>query len=403
MGTVFKKTVTRALPPGAELFTKQGQLFAKWKPPKGRARTARVTTGKDGSTRILEEASTFTAKFRDGEGVVREVSTGCRDETAARNVLGELVRRAELVKSGVMTSAQDKVANQQDVPFLTHVEQFIRRRTKRAPNGVTKMGQDNARARLTRLAKECGFRVLADLRSEPLDRWMRDQLADGMSPANINEYRNELVVFANWCVRAKRLLVNPINDVPKLDATAHPRRKRRSLTEEELVKLLQVARWRPLAELGRVPIPRKKQQPESSEAPTNGTKAKKWTYAPLTLDDLEAAAERGRVRLKKSPDHIAKLVRLGWERALIFKTLVLTGLRKGELAAVTVGHLDLDGPMPLIHMNSDETKNRRRAGIPLRADLADDLREWLNMLQNERCGAPDANGERISLKFQSDA
>ena len=73
---------------------------------------------------------------------------------------------------------------------------------------------------------------------------MRDRLADAvspMSPANINEFRQEAVIFGNWCVRNKRLLVNPFNDVPKLDATANPRRKRRSMTEAELVKLLRVA------------------------------------------------------------------------------------------------------------------------------------------------------------------
>ena len=32
MGSVFRKTVTRPLPEGAELFTKAGEQFARWKP-----------------------------------------------------------------------------------------------------------------------------------------------------------------------------------------------------------------------------------------------------------------------------------------------------------------------------------------------------------------------------------
>lgn len=102
-------------------------------------------------------------------------------------MLGELEKRAELVKSRVLTPEQDHVANQQNVSFSDHVETFVNRRTKRAPNGVTLVGQNNSRDRLTRLANECGFRVLSDLRSEALDRWMRDRLADAvstMSPAN---------------------------------------------------------------------------------------------------------------------------------------------------------------------------------------------------------------------------
>ncbi len=407
MGTVFKKQTTRPLPVGAELFTKGGQRYARWKPAKGKTRTARVTTGRDGSERIVTESRTFFAKFRDGGRLEKTVATGCRDEVAARSVLGELEKRAELVKSRVLTPEQDHVANQQDVPFAEHVETFVNRRTKRAPNGVTLVGKNNSRARLTRLANECGFRVLSDLRSEVLDRWMRDRLTDAvspMSPANINEFRQEAVIFANWCVRNRRLLVNPFKDVPKLDATANPGRKRRSMTEAELVKLLRVARWRPLAEFGRLSVKKQAEDDAAASAVTEGkSKRRKWTYSPLTLDGLEAAVERARERLKGNPEFIAQQERLGEERALIFKTLVLTGLRKGELAAVTVGHFEHNGPMPVIVMNSDQTKNRQRAEIPLRVDLADDLRKWLASLHNARHGASDASGERIALTFQRDA
>ena len=402
MGSVFRKQTTRPLPVGAELFTKGGQRYARWKPKKGKTRTAKVTTGQDGSERIVTESATYVANYRDGGGFVQTVPTGCRDEDAARSVLGELERRAELVKSRVISAEQDSIANQQDVPFAEHVEAFLDRRTKRAPNGVAETRQNNERSRLTRLANECGFRVLSDLRSELLDRWMRDRLADGMFAANINEFRNDLVIFANWCIRNKRLLVNPFNDVPKLDASANPRRKRRAMTEAELLKLLRVARWRPLAEFGRLPTKRKTDDSKAARG-TNTSKRRQWTYSPLTLDDLESAVERGRERLKDNPQFIAKQERLGRERALIFKTLLLTGLRKGELAAVTVGHLELGGTLPVIVMNSDETKNRQSADLPIRTDLADDLRKWLAALQNERHGASDADGERVALTFQRDA
>ena len=48
--------------------------------------------------------------------------------------------------------------------------------------------------------------------------------------------------------------------------------------------------------------------------------------------------------------HRRKLLRDGWERALIYKTMVLTGLRKGELASLTVGQFNADaggGPQSL--------------------------------------------------------
>ena len=86
---------------------------------------------------------------------------------------------------------------------------------------------------------------------------------------------------------------------------------------------------------------------------------------------------KGEVYAKLRPDVQTRLERLGQERALIYKTLVLTGLRKGELASITVGQVDLDSPMPSLVLEAADEKNREGSTIPLRADLAADLRGWL--------------------------
>jgi integrase len=56
---------------------------------------------------------------------------------------------------------------------------------------------------------------------------------------------------------------------------------------------------------------------------------------------------------------------------------VLTGLRKNELASITVGQLELDGPCPYAVLHAADEKNRQGSNIPLRADLVADIREWL--------------------------
>jgi Phage integrase family len=73
----------------------------------------------------------------------------------------------------------------------------------------------------------------------------------------------------------------------------------------------------------------------------------------------------------------ANLERLGWESALTYKTLILTGLRKGELTSVTVGQLHLDADLPYMDLDAADEKNRQGSAIMLRGDLADDLRQWL--------------------------
>lgn len=76
-------------------------------PIRGKKRTAEVTTGKDGSQRIKTEAATWTAKYRDGSGIVQEVATGCTDKQAAMSILNDLTTRAELVKAKVLSPEQD--------------------------------------------------------------------------------------------------------------------------------------------------------------------------------------------------------------------------------------------------------------------------------------------------------
>ena len=109
MGTVYREQYTAPLPKDAEVVTVKGEQVARWKPTKGRAKTAPVTTGKDGSLRVVIRSATYSAKYRDGQGIVRKVTTGCRDEGAARSVLGELERRSELVRSGVLTAGEDRI------------------------------------------------------------------------------------------------------------------------------------------------------------------------------------------------------------------------------------------------------------------------------------------------------
>jgi len=378
MGTVYKKTVTRPLPKGAELFTKNGQPFARWKPAKGKTRTAKVTTAKDGSPRILDESGTYLAKFRDGSGYVCEVSTGCRDEDAARSVLGKLERRAELVKAEVISTGEAATADHQTTPVADHFATYLDHLRARETSSVRVA---NMQRQFDRVSGDCGFRKLGDLDGGKLTKWLLQRETEEMSAATRNGYRETLVMFANWCCSGTkpRLSGNPFGEVPKANVKTDRRRQRRAMTEAELVKLLEVARLRPLAEFGREAV-----RPTDKQAEASGKRRKRsnWTKAALTLDGLQAAVERARKCLAKKPELIDELERLGRERALIYKTLVLTGLRKGELASLTVGQLELDGPMPFVVLDAADEKNRQGSTIPLRHDLANDLRDWLSDTPN---------------------
>jgi len=373
MGTVYRETYTKPLPAEAEVFTRKGDRFARWRDGRGRKHTAKVTTTAAGE-RVVIEAGTYSAKYRDGSGVVRKVSTGCRSLDAAKAVLVELETRADKVRSGKWTAAEDAVLDHQTTPLDRHVSAYLDHlRAKRGKGGKPKVSPRhaaNVEHNLSRIISECGFKHLRDVNRSEVERWTKQRLEDKepLSARTINAHLVALTAFGNWCVESKRLVANPVARPPKLDEAADRRRQRRALTEDELRRLLHVARVRPLAEHGRESVP----------LPAADRKGRRtWTKAPLTLDAIDDAAARARKGLAKRPDLIADLERRGRERALIYKALVLTGLRKGELAALTVGKLDLTGPTAYATLDAADDKAGRGADVPLRADLADDLRRWL--------------------------
>ncbi len=344
MATVFRKTFTKPLHEGAELFTRKGQRFARWKDTKDKTRIAKVTVpekGKNaGKHRIVMAAGTFTAKFRDGQGVVREVATGCRSEQAARQVLADLVKRTEHVKGGILTVAQDAMIDHQGTPLAEHFDAYLGHMESK---GTTGEHRKTTRAYLDRIAADCSFSKLADLDRTAVERWLTARMSEGVSARSRNGYRVAIVAFANWCTSTERLAANPLAGIPKANEKADPRRHRRAMTEAELVKLLEVARQRPL----------------------------------LEAMTVRRGKNKGKPLAEVRPETQKRLERLGRERVLTYKTLVLTGLRSNELRSLTVGQLELDGPTPRAMLHAADEKNRQGSWIPLRDDLAADLRAWI--------------------------
>lgn len=340
MGYLYRPRQTKRIPPGAELFTRKGERFARYTDGKGRTRTAKVTTTESGQDRLVFTSLYWRYRYRDGSGQLQDIPTGCKDEAAAKGVANRLGRRAELVKAEVITPGENDAADHVVVPLPNHIDAYIAhlRAKGNAPRRISMV-----RARLDRLRADCRFSRLTDLNAGALERWLVDRQAEGMSAATRNGYREALVGFGNWCRRTHRLIANPFMDVPIADTKSDRRHQRRAMTEDELSRLLAVARQRPL---------------------------------------LEATVIR---RGKRKGQHIANIrpeVRnqldlLGRERALIYKTFVLTGLRKSELASLTVARVDLEADVPYIVLNPEDEKNRQGADIPLRDDLAQDLRLWL--------------------------
>ena len=185
-----------------------------------------------------------------------------------------------------------------------------------------------------------------------------------------NSYVQALNGFCQWCLKSKRLAVNPVAAIQRANERTDRRRTRRALTIEEMERLLYVARLRPLAEFGRVTI-RREHDDTSIGCRTS------WTKEALTYETLPVAAERARTSQKAAT--VARLEREGWERSLVYRTALFTGLRRGELASLTMSSLDLENGFVRVEAVSE--KARRGATISLHSTLVDELRRWVEAEQ----------------------
>jgi integrase len=137
----------------------------------------------------------------------------------------------------------------------------------------------------------------------------------------------------------------------------------------------------------------------SATQPAEG-KRTSWTNTPLTFETIDVAIEQARLRLSENADLIEEMECRGEERQLIYKTMVMTGLRKKELASVRLRNLYLDADPAYLTLDAGDEKNREGNSIPLRADLADNLREWLTERLESR---QKASSEPATLSFETGA
>jgi integrase len=367
MGTILRKQYTMPLPAGAEIVECAGQKIARWRLRNGQARSAEVVGCQDGIVRVRGQSKSYMARYRDGAGRMVEVATGCRDAVAARRVLTELERRAELVRAGVITEAEDLAVEHAEVPLSKHFDAYEKHLQAK---GCDSRRVSMVRARLDRLGKDCKFTRLSSMAVGPVEDWLLEHA--NLAAATRNGYRESLVGFGNWCRRTRRLTNNPFQDLPRADGNVNRKHQRRALTEEELEHLLKVARLRPLAGFGRKVVHNEDQTGQSARSRAT------WKRQPISMDDIDAAVGRARKALSANPLFVARLEALGRARELMYKTFLLSGLRKRELASLTVGQLELKGPVAYAVLNPADEKNRKGCNIPLRADIAADLSVWLN-------------------------
>lgn len=316
----------------------------------------RVSRDTSGARKVKEKSAKWYGQYNDADGKRCRVPL-CTDKAAARQMLAELERNIVRGKVGLV----DPYEKHRATPIDEHVNAY---RAHLGNNvGVSPKHLGETMRRLRYVLDNCQVVKLTDLRLDGLEEVLnrlasggaRGKLKDGASARTRNLYLASVRAFVRWCVESGRIEKDPLAQVTAagektrkrkgyhLTATGETRRRRRAMTEDELVRLLDVARARPLREA-------------------------------MTI---RTGKRRGEVVGNVRPAVRERLERLGMERALMYKSMVLTGLRRGELADLRVCDLVLTGGLPRINLPADVAKNRRAAQLLLREDLAAELADWI--------------------------
>jgi integrase len=265
-------------------------------------------------------------------------------------MLTDIIRHRERGEAGLVNPYKPHL----DRAVEYHMEEYL---AALREEGRTPFYMHEKERILKLIFRTAGIKKFGDLTADRLDRYLAGMTKGngkvrGLPVAASTKmvHRTAANAFANWLKSKGRLPTNPLENVVK--PQGKPVRERRSLTPAEMQKLLAAARERPLRDASTNTGGRR---PDG----TPKTAVRHWTA------ELRAEVQ-DRYRL------------LGRERALLYKTAVLTGLRQGELAALRVAYLNLDRkPFPALELPGEFTKNGDDARVLLVPALAEELRRWI--------------------------
>ncbi|MDB5309123.1 MAG: integrase-recombinase [Gemmataceae bacterium] len=264
----------------------------------------------------------------------------CADKSAAQVMLADILRSGDRTKARMVDPFQPHL----DRTATEHVDEYLESVTA---SGKVRPGKylTEKRRILTTILTAAGVKRLADLTADRIDGYMGGLTC---SAGTKRVHHTAVNAFAVWLLQKKRLPANPLLGVARPQG-GKVVRKRRALNPDELQRLITAARERPLHD-------------EMYKPRGRSNKGRKTALRPSNI----APAVRER------------MVRLGRERALLYKTAIYTGLRKNELTQLRVRHLNLDrAPYGAIDLPGEFTKNGDDAKILLVPALAEEMKGWI--------------------------
>jgi len=267
--------------------------------------------------RIVSESRYYTIEYFDADGRRQRVATKCQDRDAAQQLANELERKAMLRREGIIDTKQERLAAEQRRPLGEHVAEYL---AHLQAQGRTAVHVQQTKRQLTRLVELAKATTVADLTGATVQRvigGLRER-EQGASLRTCNSYLRAIKSFTRWLWKEKRTADDSLAGLSAFNETTDRRHERRELQPDEM-------RW--------------------------------------LLATTEAAEFSNYVP--------------GDVRVMAYRVALGTGFRVNELRSLTPESFDLQSSPPTVTVAAAYSKRRRQDVQPIRLDLAEMLRGWL--------------------------
>ena len=330
MATIYKRSRLRPIPAGAEIIERNGERIAVWK-HRSTKRTQRAPLNAAG-TKVLIEAVGFEIEYMDHNGDRKRRSTRCTDRDAVQQMANELERGVLLRKEGIIDPTADRYSAEAKRSIALHLAEF-----KAALVGRANTAQhcEETHTKAARIVDLCKATHIAGLTASAVQTAIKTLKDEGKSLKTCNHYLRAIKGFSRWLHRDKRTREDALMTLESFNAATDPKHVRRELSIDEAASLIATTEWR------------------------------------------------------TRPEHNMP----GPDRAMIYRLALGTGFRASELRSLTPQSFDLNADPPTVTVQAAHSKRRRNDAQPIRRDLAEAVRVWLQ-------GKPDA--ERLFAKLPHD-
>jgi len=162
-----------------------------------------------------------------------EVNLQVTEKQVAESKLHRLVINAQLEHEGMIPLQSVREAAQKNINLYLYDFLQDRRTIGRAESYLVHLKNF-----IMRVCQECQWRHLNQIRADRFEQWRNDQKLTGKT---LNDYLSGFKSFLKWCNERGYVAGNPLAIVKKMDLRRCRRQMRRSLTLDEINRLLAAA------------------------------------------------------------------------------------------------------------------------------------------------------------------